>query len=268
MSAHLRQAWATRIAGGTLPSGLYFTRKSGTVRVDGITAWDREVPDPRGFPEGHLVGELTWTKDTGEIAWVAVYDDEYKRRGIATWMFARAKEIEPRLHHSTELSESGKAWSRTVATRRFEPGQVATWARTRPWDAPRADLESGVYPGIRVGQARGTEVASFEGGMVVLKDEWFGYPPGSRRAVLYHEAGHGLETAVGQGVARYFGVENPLDVIDLPGAQRFGHDYGEVVAEGYAVLWTEPSWAGSFDGGRAVLEAVRAMARDHGYPLP
>ena len=91
---------------------------------------------------------------------------------------------------------------------------------------------------------------------------------GGRRATLYHEAGHGLEEAVGlSGIGRYFGVD-PLAVVTLPGAQRFGHNASEVVAEAYAVLWTEPQWAKGFEGGQAILGTVAKMARDNGYPLP
>lgn len=150
----------------------------------------------------------------------------------------------------------------------FAPAQVSAWATSQPWNAARKDLEAQMVPGITVGQARGSEVASFQDGKIVLKDQWFDYPTDARRSVLYHEAGHGLETKVGlMGLASYFGVDNPLDIIDLPGAQRFGYNCSEVVAEAYAVLWNEPHWA-SFEGGQAILDAVEKMALDHGWPVP
>ena len=150
----------------------------------------------------------------------------------------------------------------------FQPAQVAAWTASKPWDAPRAILEAQEVPGVRVGRARGTEAASFEGGMIVLKDEWFTYPTEARRAIMYHEAGHGLEEAAGaDGCARAFGVDNALDILDLPGASRFGHNYSEVIATAYQVAWDEPGWA-SFEGGRETLAATMRLAREHGYPVP
>jgi hypothetical protein len=150
----------------------------------------------------------------------------------------------------------------------FQPAIVASWESSRPWDAPRADLEAQRVPGFRVGNARGTESASFEGGFIVLKEQWFTYPTDARRAICYHEAGHGLETKAGYDeIASAFGVGNVLDIIDLPGAQRFGYNPDEIVAQAYSVLWTEPQWA-SFDGGSEILAAVARLAQTHGYPLP
>lgn len=150
----------------------------------------------------------------------------------------------------------------------FEPMQVATWEQTQPWNVDREDLELQRIPGIGVGQARGTEDASFSGGRIILKEQWFDRAEETRRAILYHEAGHGLEEQLGlMEVGRYFGV-HPLDVIDLPGATRLGYNPSEVVAEAYSQLWSDPAWFETFEGGPFIRDTVIQMASDQGYPLP
>lgn len=58
-------------------------------------------------------GVLSWFPN-GEIAMVSV-NPAYRREGIATRLYELAKQIEPRLHHSSDLTEDGKAWSATVS---------------------------------------------------------------------------------------------------------------------------------------------------------
>ncbi len=72
--------------------------------------------------DGKMIGHIRWlTKDykrppgkAGEIVYVFV-DSEYQRRGVATWMLERARAVDPRVHHSSTLTEDGAAWSQKVA---------------------------------------------------------------------------------------------------------------------------------------------------------
>lgn len=154
---------------------------------------------------------------------------------------------------------TGSSSARRVTASVFTPSQVATWEQTKPWEASREDLEYQRVPGIRVGQARGSEDASFQNGAIVVKDQYFDRPPETRRAILYHEAGHGLETEAPMPA-------DALDWIDLPGADALGANYSEIVAETYATLWTDPQW---FEGrAEEIRNRVVALAREHGYPLP
>ena len=79
----------------------------------------------------------------------------------------------------------------------FSPSMCASWESTRPWDVSREDFEMDRIPGIRSGNARGSEDASFEGGKIVVKPQWFTRPSDARKAILYHEAGHALEERTG-----------------------------------------------------------------------
>ena len=143
---------------------------------------------------------------------------------------------------------------------------VPTWGSSRPWLGTREQIAAGQFPGISVGSPRGTELASYQGGQVVVKDSWFAQPEGARRAILYHEAGHGLADAALLGTARH-GLDSPLDLLGWPKASWLGHNYDEIVAEAYSVIWTEPQWFDD-DDKRAVRDLVIALAREHGYPLP
>lgn len=65
-------------------------------------------------PEGTHVGEMTWFGDDGMIRDINV-EPEYQRRGVATELLRRAREIHPYVHHSTALTDDGRAWRNTVA---------------------------------------------------------------------------------------------------------------------------------------------------------
>lgn len=72
--------------------------------------------------DGRQVGSLGWfTRDerywkAGEIFHVAV-EEAYQRRGIASAMLAAAKRDDPRVHHSSVLTDEGRAWSQKAAGR-------------------------------------------------------------------------------------------------------------------------------------------------------
>ena len=67
---------------------------------------------------GEEVGRITWqSKEFGSpigmIHGITVKED-WRRRGIATALYERAKQIEPRLHHSPDRTDDGKAWIRSL----------------------------------------------------------------------------------------------------------------------------------------------------------
>lgn len=145
---------------------------------------------------------------------------------------------------------------------------VASWGRLEPWRLSREEVDRGDVPGVVVGHAWGTEDASYlPDGRIALKESYFTRPPDVRRAILYHEAGHGLEAEVGLAGLSAYGVDDPLGIIEWPGARSLGGNVSEVLAEGYAALWTDPGWFGR-SAARQVRDLVVAMARDRGYPLP
>jgi len=87
-----------------------------TLRYDDF---DKGLPRIRAeLPDGRMIGTLSWFAKPGpyyaEVYNVSV-DEPYRRQGIATAMWNLAKEHQPDLHHSQDLSDDGRAWSRTVA---------------------------------------------------------------------------------------------------------------------------------------------------------
>lgn len=68
--------------------------------------------DPEIGVLGRHMGVLMWFHH-GEILTVQI-DPAYRREGFASRMFEIAKQFEPNLHHSHELTEDGQAWSKSV----------------------------------------------------------------------------------------------------------------------------------------------------------
>lgn len=167
------------------------------------------------------------------------------------------------------LPEHGSL-SRTAS--RLSPSDVSGWASSRPWMATKAEVEMSSVGYLYVlSRAKSSgHMASFDtgSGRIGVTSAYFEVAEDSRRAILYHEAGHALEVAAGMaGIAKAFGVANALDILSLPGADRFGYNASEIAAQAYSVLWTEPQWA-SFPGGAEILAAGARLARDHGWPIP
>jgi hypothetical protein len=69
-----------------------------------------------GYSYEDYVGHLSWFTDTGMIQYVRIRDG-YRRKGVATAMFDKAKEVTPSLHHSEDLTDDGKAWSQVVGSK-------------------------------------------------------------------------------------------------------------------------------------------------------
>lgn len=89
-------------------------RRQSVLNDRGIEAW---------LLDRTLIGVLLWSDD-GKIFSVDV-ERRHQRRGIATRMFELAKQVEPKVHHSTTLTEDGKAWSKAVGaskTAEYVPG--------------------------------------------------------------------------------------------------------------------------------------------------
>ena len=146
---------------------------------------------------------------------------------------------------------------------RFEPAQMSSWESTRPWNLSPADAEAQVVPGWWHKSQRGTEAASWEKGYIRPTPDFYALPEQTRRAVAYHEAGHAMIEAAG-GLSS---LEDPLSIIELPGAQGLGHNAEEVLAEAYSAVWCDPDWFQRM-GAHQILAIVVKMARRAGFPLP
>lgn len=161
------------------------------------------------------------------------------------------------------------ATSSAPTSERLLRAPIESWERTQPWNATKEEIERQDVPGLLYrSKAKGTEDASFESdGRIALSPAYFTRPPETRRAILYHEAGHGLESEYDLAGFRRLGVDDPLDIIDWPGARKLGHNYGEVLAEGYGSMWHDPAWLRQ-QGADRVVDLVTRMAHERGYPLP
>lgn len=71
-------------------------------------------PGIRVKVRGEYAGHLYWDPETHTIADVYVVP-HWQRRGIATELLRRAREIDPYLRHSYELTPDGRAWAERVA---------------------------------------------------------------------------------------------------------------------------------------------------------
>lgn len=169
---------------------------------------------------------------------------------------------------SEHLREQWKLAQKRGVNESDWPTIIASWASTQPWKASREDIESGAHPGLTVGDARGTEEASFEYGRgIVLKPTYFNFDERARRTILYHEAGHALESRYMLADYQRLGVSNPLDITIDWDVSMLGVNYSEVLAQAYAELWADPSFLDEGDKVR-VRDLVVAMAREQGFPLP
>lgn len=150
--------------------------------------------------------------------------------------------------------------------------QLADWETIQPWNVERdpADPSRLLLNGqpapewLKFSPARGTEAASHTDDAILLKPEFFNLPggPDVRRSALYHEAGHGLSD-------RMLEDGSAWDLVD--GLPEFGHlngqtTPGEMAAEGYSILWSDPEYLDR--NAPAIRDALVAKAVEYGYPLP
>lgn len=110
---HIPGPWEGRTAGlnGDLPPNMRIehfpnARHPGSGRV---TAFDDDLDSP--WHAQHGVSSLSWNPQ-GQIAWVQTNHEGYERRGIPTALLNHVRQhIRPDIHHSGDLSDSGKAWA-------------------------------------------------------------------------------------------------------------------------------------------------------------
>lgn len=78
------------------------------------------------LPDGERIGELGWHPQKKHVTWVAVYDDEHRRKGVASGMLAKAREIDPEVHHNDlndpeAFTDAGRAWAEKVGKKADAP---------------------------------------------------------------------------------------------------------------------------------------------------
>lgn len=73
------------------------------------------------IPEGGLVGSLTWwgcqEDDLHPVAHVWVHS-AFRRRGLATELWNRARRADPKLAHSLKQTEEGRVWATSLGRAR------------------------------------------------------------------------------------------------------------------------------------------------------
>lgn len=161
-----------------------------------------------------------------------------------------------------------QAWASRITAAKFSPSQVATWEQTEPWNASRQEIEWQNVPGIYYSKRYGTEIASYGMDKITVTDAWFELPSATRRAILYHEAGHGLEDRFDWSTPiPAFGLANLDQCMGWRGAQGLGLNYSEALAEAYSACWCSPEWFGA-QGDVRWKNLIEWMARKEGFPLP
>jgi hypothetical protein len=89
-------------AHGDLPEGIAYKHNL----KDGIHVLTANHPD---MPKDGFAGLLSWWENDGEIGSAEVHP-HMQRRGLATELLRRAKEISPHVHHSDSLTDDAKGW--------------------------------------------------------------------------------------------------------------------------------------------------------------
>lgn len=72
----------------------------------------------RAHVDGKPIGQISWLTTVnpnapvseGHITRAMVHSD-YQRRGVATELLRRAREVDPRVHHSQWQTSQGQAWA-------------------------------------------------------------------------------------------------------------------------------------------------------------
>ena len=67
--------------------------------------------------DGNPIGKLVWSAKTREIRNIEV-SDQYRRQGVATGMWNYAQSLDsPKPRHSSDRTDAGDAWARSVSSR-------------------------------------------------------------------------------------------------------------------------------------------------------
>jgi 8-oxo-dGTP diphosphatase len=90
-------------ANGDLPADLTY-KHSLDKGIHTLFARHPEMPG-----DAHFAGVIGWWDKDGEVGGIEVHP-QMQRRGLATELYRRAKEITPHLHHSEYLSPDAKQW--------------------------------------------------------------------------------------------------------------------------------------------------------------
>lgn len=128
-----KKARRTAGANGDLPEGITF-RHGGPGELPDhypFSPAHEGEHEVRAFLDGKSIGQIRWgvadspkrpNVTAGHIYSAGVHRD-YQRRGVASAMLDKAREIEPRVHHSSDLTDQGRAWSEKKASAniRLEP---------------------------------------------------------------------------------------------------------------------------------------------------
>jgi hypothetical protein len=159
--------------------------------------------------------------------------------------------------------EIGRFAPKGTGTKHPLAQEMATWEETKPWNLTKEQAVAQSVPGFWHKNARETETASWDGKYIRTTDEFYALPEETRRAIVYHEAGHAMLEAAG-GLTT---IDDPLSLIDKPGGQALSYNAEEIIAEAYSVLWSEPEW---FDrmGAHEIRDTTIEIARRAGFPLP
>lgn len=107
------------------------------------------------LPDGSHVGELSWFGEDGMIRDVGVHPD-HRRKGIASELLRRARQIQPDVYHSDALTSDGAGWARKVSMLEYftaaDDDEHDYRMQHRPPDtdfgSPHHDISEDVMPGL------------------------------------------------------------------------------------------------------------------------
>ena len=205
--------------------------------------------------------------------YVALGDDMFDNEGVTiTGERLRQQLGTEQVYIETIPNASGDEPTGTSVQR---PGPEAvdlgSWSSVRPWEVQRdpnssdpADLllnGERAPSWLRFETGHGQE-AAHRGDHIVVTPKFFDLPESARRSVMYHEAGHGLSDMMLDDGSAFELVDHLPAWGNLNGQTA----PGEIAAEAYAILWTEPEWLDT--NAPDIRDIVTAKAIEHGYPLP